>query len=75
MKQKENERSEESEWTVAAVRPVAQENLSQFKAAKEGQGRVLDFAITKWGADPVRALTWFCQPWLLRMLTVDVSSY
>ena len=61
MKQKENKRSEESAWTVAvhkaAVRPVVQEDLSQYRAAKEGQGSVLAVAVTKWGDEPVGALT------------------
>ena len=61
MKQKEYERSEESEWTVAVhkapVRPAVQKDLSQYRAAKEGQGSVLAFATTKWEDEPVRALT------------------
>ena len=61
MKQKENEKSEESEWTVAVhkapMRPVVHEDLSQHRAAKEGQGIVLAFATTKWGDEPVGVLT------------------
>ena len=61
MKLKENERSEESEWTVAVhkapVRPVVQEDLSQCGAAREGQVSVLAVVTTKWGDEPVGALT------------------
>ena len=40
-----------AQLTEAPMRPVVQEDLSQCKAAKEGQGNVLAFATTKWGGD------------------------